>query len=113
MSAAGEASVQDRFAALARTVTRKLRLDPRATRGDEVGGSTYHVEIWRGHPFEDTVLGELRRFRDRMTELRRSIVTTTRSVDPRTGCSWTRPTGNPWSSRTQPRARAKRAGRRL
>jgi hypothetical protein len=68
-----EASVQDHFAALARTVTRKLRLDPRASRGDEVGGSTYHFELWRGHPFEELVLGELRRFRERMTALRAQI----------------------------------------
>ena len=68
-----EASVQDHFAALARTVTRKLRLDPRANRGDEVGGSTYHFELWRGHPFEDAVLGELRRFRERMSALRGQI----------------------------------------
>ncbi len=68
-----EASVQDHFAAVARTITRKLRLDARASRGDEIGGSTYHFEIWQGHPLEDAVLGELRRFRERMTLLRGQI----------------------------------------
>jgi hypothetical protein len=73
-SASGwEASVQDHFAALARTVTRKLRVDARATRSDQTGGSTYHFEVWAGHPFEDAVLGELARFRERMSALRAQI----------------------------------------
>lgn len=68
-----EASVQDHFATVVRTITRKLRFDARATRSDEVGGSTYHFEIWRGHPLEDAVLGELRRFRERMSALRAQV----------------------------------------
>ncbi len=65
-----EASVLDHFATLVQTITRKLALDQRAALDDEVGGSTYHLDLWRGHPYEDEVLGELRRFRERMTELR-------------------------------------------
>jgi hypothetical protein len=68
-----EASVLDHFAAVARTITRKLTADPPAGRSDEVGGSTYHFVVWRGHPFEDEVLGELRRFRERMSALRARI----------------------------------------
>jgi hypothetical protein len=80
-----EASAQDHFATVARTLTRKLRFDPRASRGDEVGGSTYHFEIWRGHPFEDAVLGELRRFRERMSALRAQVDGHNRSVTAPTG----------------------------
>jgi len=68
-----EASAHDHFAAVARTITRKLRSDARASRGDEVGGSTYHFEIWRGHPLEEAVLGELKRFRERMSVLREQV----------------------------------------
>ena len=65
-----ESSVLDHFTALVQTVMRKLSVDQRAKRHDEVGGSTYHFELWRGHPFESEVLGELARFRERMSALR-------------------------------------------
>jgi len=68
-----ESSVLDHFSALVQTVIRKLSVDQRAQRGDEVGGSTYHFELWRGHPFESEVLGELRRFRERMSALRQKL----------------------------------------
>ncbi len=65
-----EASVLDHFCALVRTITTKLQKDTQARQGDEVGGSTYHYVLWRGHPMEDEVLGELARFRQRHSELR-------------------------------------------
>ena len=40
---------------------------------DQVGGSTYHLALWRGHPLEEQVTGELRRFRERMSSLRDQI----------------------------------------
>jgi hypothetical protein len=68
-----EASVLDHFSALVTTVIRKLAVDQRASKADEVGGSTYHLRLWRGHPFESEVLGELRRFRERMSALRSKL----------------------------------------
>ena len=68
-----ESSVLDHFTALVQTVIRKFSVDQRASRGDEVGGSTYHFELWRGHPFESEVLGELGRFRERMSALRKKL----------------------------------------
>lgn len=68
-----EASVLDHFTALVQTVMRKLSRDQRAQSGDETGGSTYHFELWRGHPFESEVVGELGRFRERMSALRRKL----------------------------------------
>jgi hypothetical protein len=65
-----EASVLDHFSALVQTITRKLSTDQRAKLADEIGGSTYHFDLWRGHPFEQEVVGELRRFRERMSALR-------------------------------------------
>jgi len=72
-AAGWESSVLDHFTALVQTVVRKLSLDQRAHRHDEVGGSTYHFELWRGHPFESEVLGELGRFRERMSALRKKL----------------------------------------
>jgi len=68
-----ESSVLDHFTALVQTVMRKLAVDQRAKRHDEIGGSTYHFELWRGHPFESEVLGELGRFRERMSALRTKL----------------------------------------
>jgi hypothetical protein len=48
-------------------------LDQKASRGDRIGGSTYHFDLWRGHPLEDAVLGELERFRERMSALRERV----------------------------------------
>ena len=68
-----EGSVLDHFTALVQTIVRKLSIDQRATRSDEVGGSTYHFVLWRGHPFESEILGELSRFRERMSALRTKL----------------------------------------
>ncbi len=68
-----EASVLDHFSALVQTIGKKLSRDQRATARDETGGSTYHFVVWRGHPFEAEVVGELRRFRDRSSRLRDKI----------------------------------------
>jgi hypothetical protein len=65
-----EASVLDHYSAMVRTIGKKLSLDQRATAADEVGGSTYHFTLFRGHPMEEEILGELRRFRERGSALR-------------------------------------------
>jgi hypothetical protein len=68
-----EAAVLDHFATLVKTVARKLQIDQKASRKDETGGSTYHLTLFRGHPLEEEVVGELRRFRERFTALRDRI----------------------------------------
>src|SRR5262249_12531104 len=68
-----EAAVLDHFSALVKTIGLKLRLDQKATRKDETGGSTYHLTLYRGHPMEEEALGELRRFRERFSALRERI----------------------------------------
>jgi hypothetical protein len=68
-----EAAVQDHYSACVKTIAGKLRVEQTARLGDQIGGSTYHFTIWRGHPHEDEVLGELRRFRERMTALRARV----------------------------------------
>jgi hypothetical protein len=39
-----------------------------------VGGSTYTLEVWEGHPLQDEAMGELRAFRERVSALRTRIV---------------------------------------
>jgi hypothetical protein len=68
-----EASVLDHYTALVKTIAQKLGVDQKASLSDEVGGSTYHFTLFRGHPLEAEVLGELRRFRERMTALRARV----------------------------------------
>ena len=68
-----EASVLDHFSTMVRTIAKKLAGDQRARLADEVGGSTYHFTLWRGHPLEAEVLSELRRFRERMSDLRARV----------------------------------------
>ena len=63
----------DHCSALARTIGKKLSLDQLASAADEVGGSTYHFSLYRGHPMEAEVTGELRRFRERSTALRERL----------------------------------------
>jgi DNA-binding MarR family transcriptional regulator len=72
-TAGWEAAVLDHFSAVVKTFLVKLRMDRRATLADETGGSTYHLTLYRGHPMEEEVLGELRRFRRRFTELRERV----------------------------------------
>ncbi|HEX4337672.1 MAG TPA: hypothetical protein VH062_17280 [Polyangiaceae bacterium] len=68
-----EAAVFDHFQALVTTVLAKLRMDSGATPADLIGGSTYTLEVWEGHPFEEEALGELRGFRARLSKLREKI----------------------------------------
>lgn len=63
----------DHFSVMVKTVALKLQIDQKATHQDETGGSTYHLTLFRGHPFEEEVLGELRRFRQRFSALRDRI----------------------------------------
>lgn len=60
-----EAAVFDHFQALAGAVAEKLR---RRSNGggpaDQVGGTTFHFGVHKGHPFEERVYGILRRLRE-------------------------------------------------
>jgi hypothetical protein len=64
------AAVLDHFHAVMTTIAAKLREpEPR----DDTGGSTYTFVVWPGHPYEDQVRGELRRYRERQTALRARV----------------------------------------
>ena len=69
-----EAAVFDHFKAVVNTLTGRLRA-PRGTTslGDRIGGSTYSVEVWPGHPLESEVYGTLGTVRSILGDLRRRV----------------------------------------
>lgn len=71
-SAAGwEAALFDHYQALVTAMCTKLRGGgSRSSYSDAIGGSTYTLDIWRGHPHQDEVLALLRSMREQATQLR-------------------------------------------
>jgi hypothetical protein len=73
-SAGWEAAMFDHFKALVTTIICRVRDDsatPRLT--DRVGGSTYTVTVWPGHPLAEEVCGTLGRLRTELTDLRERV----------------------------------------
>jgi hypothetical protein len=68
-----EAAVFDHFQALVTTVLTKLRMDVNAAPDDLIGGSTYTLEVWEGHPLQEAAFGQLRAFRAGVSDLRSRI----------------------------------------
>jgi hypothetical protein len=69
-----EAAVLDHFQAMMGAISRKLALGP--TPGDQpelIGGSTWSLDVWPGHPFESEAKGTLVRVRHEIEDLRRRI----------------------------------------
>ncbi len=69
-----EAAVFDHFKALVSTIICRLRDDsagPQLT--DQVGGSTYTVSVWPGHPLAEEVYGTLSRLRAELSSLRQRV----------------------------------------
>ena len=66
-----EAAVLDHYHAVVRTICCRLNPDPQLELpASAVGGSTYTIEVWPGHPLRDEVLSTLDRFRQAQSELR-------------------------------------------
>lgn len=65
-----EGAVFDHFKAMVSTVLVKLREGENARAEDQVGGSTYTIDVWRGHPLETEVLSTLSRIRTELSDLR-------------------------------------------
>jgi hypothetical protein len=67
-----EAAVFDHFQALVTTIVTKLRAEPGlAAAADSIGGSTYSIDVWPGHPLEAEAKSELANFRTRVSDLRK------------------------------------------
>lgn len=70
-TAGWEAAVFDHFKALVATVIRRLPDKSNApTLTDCVGGSTYTINVWQGHPMAEEVYGTLKRFREELGAMR-------------------------------------------
>jgi hypothetical protein len=69
-----EAAVFDHFKALVTTVLSRLRENRTTALADQVGGSTYTIDVWEGHPLADEVYGALGRMRASLSELRARVL---------------------------------------
>lgn len=71
-----EAAMFDHFKALVTTFLCRLREDRTSPAlVDRVGGSTYTIDVWAGHPLADEVYGTLGRMRAALSELRTRVDT--------------------------------------
>lgn len=69
-----EAAVFDHFKAVVNTVTRRLGMDrKRPELADRVGGSTYTLDVWPGHPHAQRAYETLKKLRSELTELRDEV----------------------------------------
>src|SRR5512133_1798607 len=68
-----EAAVFDHFQAMVRTICCRLRDERGASNGDTVGGSTYTLDVWPGHPLEEEAYASLGRLRALLVDLRQRI----------------------------------------
>ena len=78
-----EAAVFDHYQALVTALCSKLRAGKtHARRDDAVGGSTYGLDVWPGHPLEDEVYGMLGRARADASALRSRVEDYNRAHPP-------------------------------
>lgn len=69
-----EAAVFDHFKAVVNTVARRLGMDrKRPELADRVGGSTYTLDVWPGHPYADRAYDTLKSLRSQLTQLRDEV----------------------------------------
>ena len=69
-----EAAVFDHYKAMVRTVISRLHEDRTAPEfADRVGGSTYTLDVWDGHPLAEEVYGTLGRLRTELSALRARV----------------------------------------
>jgi hypothetical protein len=66
-----EAAVFDHYKAMVNTITARLSEDRSAP--GRVGGSTFTVEVWEGHPLAEEVYGTLARIRAELGEQRAKV----------------------------------------
>jgi hypothetical protein len=69
-----EAAVFDHYKALVTTVLSRLREDRAAALEDQIGGSTYTIDVWDDHPLANEVYGALGRMRASLSDLRQRVL---------------------------------------
>ena len=68
-----EAGILDHFQSVVKTLCTRLRAISEDEPSPHVGGSTYSLRIWPGHPLEPEVRGALAAFRRKHTDLRQRV----------------------------------------
>lgn len=68
-----EAAVFDHYKALVTTILGRLSEDRAPELADLVGGSTYTIDVWQGHPLSEEVYGTLGRMRAALSEMRARV----------------------------------------
>jgi hypothetical protein len=69
-----EAAIFDHFKAVVNTLTRRLSMKRKSTNlADRVGGSTYTLDVWPGHPHAEQALETLSRLRSQLGQLRDQV----------------------------------------
>jgi hypothetical protein len=69
-----QAAVFDHYQALVTAICAKVRAGKTSAQTDEwIGGSTYHLDVWAGHPLESAALGFLAGARKQAVALRKAI----------------------------------------
>lgn len=84
-----EAAVFDHYQALVTALCTKLRIgDTRARRDDAIGGSTYGLDVWPGHPLEEEVYTMLNQVRAQVSEVRQRVEAHNQAnAAPSSGCN--------------------------
>jgi hypothetical protein len=69
-----EAAVLDHYQSVVAAICAKLRMGRTQARGDDaIGGSTYHFDVWVGHPLEQEARGFLASVRRQAVALRAAV----------------------------------------
>ena len=68
-----EAGMLDHFQSVVKTLCSRLRAITEDEPSPHIGGSTYSLRVWAGHPLEDEVRGALAAFRRKHTDLRQRV----------------------------------------
>lgn len=68
-----EAGMLDHFQSVVKTLVARMRAMTEDEPSPYIGGSTYSLRVWPGHPMEDEVRGALGAFRKKHTDLRKRV----------------------------------------
>src|SRR5690606_16848365 len=69
-----EAAVFDHYKAVVATVLARLGKQTASSAEDTVGGSTFTIDVWPGHPLMGEVVGTLKQVRSTLGDLRRRVI---------------------------------------
>lgn len=68
-----EGAVFDHYKAMVTTILSKLNHQGETSLGDQVGGSTYTIDVWPGHPLAEEAYGVLKDVRSKLSDLRSRV----------------------------------------